>query len=241
MDVYQWHREHGESTKRPNYPPSPTEVTTADVRWQGALVPMWIEPMLVVNTIYFAFAPVGASPASAFIVGEDASRGDDFGNDNPDADAFGFRDQGALRPFRPYARNYRGVADLVANIERGWYGRLDLQAGERADGYHSTFYASTGRALRDYQDGMTLMGMIMSVDSHLLREADYDPPLPAPPWCDPSEAPALLARLDNDNSPVSIRQRCPVCRGIVCKRECVYPNSGQSPSFEKPSASTTRP
>ena len=81
--------------------------------------------------------------------------------------------------FGPYARNYRGVvADLVANIERGWYGRLDLQAGERADGYHSIFYASTGRALRDYQDGMTLMGMIMSVDSHLLREADYDPPPP---------------------------------------------------------------
>ena len=43
------------------------------------------------------------------------------------------------------------------------------------------------------------------------------------------------------NSPVSIRQRCPVCRGNVCKRERIYPNSGQSLSSEKPSASTTHP
>ena len=197
MDIYQWRHKYGEAkTKSPHLPP-PTHATTVSVRWNGALTPMLIEPIEVTGTIYFAFRPFGAPKSSGFVVGQDASGGDDFGNINENCDAFGFRDEGALCPFRSYhERNYRGVEDLVRRIERGWYGRLDLQTGERQGCCQSAFYGSRGRLIRD-EEGDVLMGMMMTPGMSDLREADYDPPLPALPWCDAAQAPELLARLDN--------------------------------------------
>ncbi len=199
MDIYRWMRARKEPSVQPRDGwPEPRKATAVTVNWQGAPTPLFIEPLRLGYSTYFAFRPVGAPAARAFVVGRDAAQGDDFGNRNPRADAFGFRDEGALRVFDPHqGRNYGGVAELVENIESGRYGLLDFEPGEPRDyGVWRNFYGATGRLTRDFQDDMVIMGMMIEPRLYQLSDPKYDPELRVVPWCDAAEAPALLQKLD---------------------------------------------
>lgn len=199
MDIYAWSRALSESGNRLSHAradnvPTPQRVT---VNWNGAATPLLVEAVAVYDTHYLTFRPIGAPESEALVVGEDASMGDDFGNTDAHADAFGFHNAGALRPMRLWT--HRGddwLADAALRIERGWYGRLEFEDDQdRRGGVWMNFYAASGHSMRIYDFQSIMIGMMMEPGFWQLAEPRFDPAIPAAPWCDAAQAPELLRQL----------------------------------------------
>ena len=197
MNLHQWNRAHPAPGKQPRHRDGAPQTVVA--RWNGAQTLIIIEALPIFEQFYLTFRLANAPDGEAFVVGADASAGDDFGNTDKHADAFGFSNAGALMPFPFWPTVYPDwLANAIACVERGWWGRLSIEATKDSwgSGAWLSFFAATGILTREYKESSVIVGMMMTPGFDDLTDPNYDPELHAAPWCDATDARDLLLQLD---------------------------------------------
>ena len=195
MNIYDWSRAQTDEERviyRKDDSPPPLEPTTITAHWNGAPTPLLIDPLFVNHGYYFAFRPIGAPEAQAFVVG--------FVEWGGRVDEFGWQDTDALQPYSYWSyRDENWLSDVVKNIENGCYGQFDAErhTEDGHEGWLWNFFGSRGRVVWDFTERRVGIGSFKKPGFYQLCYPKFSPDLSTTPWCAPERAPALLGELNS--------------------------------------------